>query len=203
MQSRAVVAGQPSCPKPLSVMRCVLSLRWLGFGLETQRECMNDTDAPDIAERYITAGQSSNLKCDTREDAPIGAVGLLVAVGWSPSRIGAALLRLHTKPDRGGLEQVHSQIMLQADRWGIERPAAVSAAVLSWWLAHVCGTCSGVRFELSPGAPSLSNRHCKACNGTGEKPIPHGSSGKRLAGFMDDCKSRAVASIRFRLKAMK
>lgn len=160
-------------------------------------------ETPDVAERYITANQSSNLRCDTRSDAPIGSVGILVAVGWSPSRIGAALMRLHSKPDRNGLEQVHAQLMLQAEYWGIERPAAVSAAVLSWWLSHVCKPCSGVRFELIPGTPALSNRHCKACKGTGEAVLPHGSDGRRLVGFLDDCKSRATDSIKRRLRVMQ
>jgi hypothetical protein len=160
---------------------------------------MTDNETPGIAERYLTATQSSNLRCETRDDAPIGHTGLLIAVGWSPSRIGAALLRLHTKADRTGLEQVHAQIMLQADRWGIERPAAVSAAVLAWWLSHVCKFCGGVRFELVANTPALSNRHCKACKGAGETPIPHGSAGKRLTAWMDHCHERGAQSIKARL----
>lgn len=158
---------------------------------------------PCVAERYISAGQSSNLRCETRDDAPVGSVGVVIAAGWSPARIGAALMRMHTKIDRNTLEQVHEQILIQAARWKIERPDAVAASVLSWWLSHVCGKCSGVRFELVPGAPSLSARHCKACRGTGEKPIPHGEAGKRLATFMDDCKERGAASIRGRLKVIR
>lgn len=158
---------------------------------------------PCIAERYITANQSSNLKCDTRADAPLGAVGLLVAAGWSPSRIGVALMRLHTRPDRNGLEQVHAQIMLQATFWGIERPAAVSAAVLSWWLRRVCGVCHGVRLEAIADTPSLSSRPCKACKGTGEAKLAYGDSGKRLAEWLDICKVHAAASIKKRLQALQ
>lgn len=164
---------------------------------------MIDTDAPTIAERYVRAGSSSNLRCETGDDAPMGDAAILIAAGWSASRIGAALMRLHTKVDRTTLEQVHEQLTMQAERWRIEQPMTVAAAVLGWWLQHVCGKCHGVRFELVPGTPALSNRQCKACKGSGEDVIPYGNNGKRIAGFMDDCKSRAASGIRNRLKAMK
>ena len=164
---------------------------------------MIDDNTTTVEERYITANLSSSLRCETRQDAPIGAIGVVIACGWSASRIGAALMRLHTRPDRNGLEQMHGFISQQAAYWGIERPEAVAASVLSWWLSHVCGKCSGVRFELVPGTPMLSNRHCKACKGTGESVLPHGSDGRRLVGFLDDCKSRATDSIKRRLKATR
>ena len=162
---------------------------------------MTDTDTPTIAERYITATQSSNLRCETRADAPIGHTGMLIAVGWSPSRIGAALMRLQTKADRSGLEQVHEQIMIQAVKWNIERPAAVSAAVLAWWLNHVCGVCRGQRMEAIAGTPSLSSRPCKACKGTGEAKLAYGDGARRLAEWVENCKDHSVASVRKRLHA--
>lgn len=155
---------------------------------------------PCTAERYISAGQSSNLRCETGDDAPMGDAAILIAAGWSASRIGAALMRLHSKPDRAGLEQVHAQIVIQAEFWGIERPAAVSAAVLSWWLTRVCDVCHGVRLEAIPDTPSLSSRPCKACKGTGEKKLAYGDNGKRLAEWLDNCKVHAAASIRKRLR---
>ena len=160
-------------------------------------------DVLTIAERYVSATQSSNLRCETGDDAPMGDTAILIASGWSPARIGALLMRLHTKPERMGLEQAHQQIAIQAARWGMERPEAVAASVLAWWLSHICGKCSGVRFELVPGSPALSNRHCKLCKGSGEVAIPQGGAGKRLVGFMDDCKARATDSIKRRLRDMK
>lgn len=52
-----------------------------------------------IEESYASATASSDLRCDTREGAPRSDTDLLIAAGWSPSRIGAALLRLHTEWD--------------------------------------------------------------------------------------------------------
>lgn len=160
-------------------------------------------DTCTVEERYLTATNTSNLRCETREDAPVGSIGVIIAAGWSMSRIGALLMRLHTKPERMGLEQAHGQIALQAARWGSDRPEAIAASVLAWWLSHVCGKCHGVRFELVPGAPALSNRQCKACNGSGEVAIPHGSAGKRIATWLDDCKEANVDSIKARLRNLK
>ena len=159
-----------------------------------------DNPPPDVAERYLSAAQSSSLRCDTREDAPIGSIGVVIAAGWSMSRIGALLMRIHSKASRNELEQAHEQIALQAARWGMERPEAVAASVLAWWLSHVCGKCNGVRFELIAGTPALSSRHCKVCKGSGEVVIPYGSAGKRVATWLDDCKEANVDSLKARLR---
>lgn len=164
---------------------------------------MIDDNTATVEERYVAANQSSNLRCETGEDAPLGDAAVLIAAGWAPASIGALLMRLHTKAERVGLEQAHGQIAIQVARWGIERPEAVAASVLAWWLAKNCKACSGRKFELVPGSPALSNRHCKACKGSGEVAIPHGTAGNRLVGFMDDAKSRATDSIKRRLRATR
>lgn len=52
-----------------------------------------------IDEAYATAMSSTDLRCDTREGAPRGDADVLIAAGWSKSRLGGALLRLHTEWD--------------------------------------------------------------------------------------------------------
>jgi len=159
----------------------------------------NDT-APGIEEQYASANDSSNLRVEAerRSDADI-----LIAAGWSASRIGAALMRLQTKADRLALEGVHGQVIIQAQRWGMERPEAIATAVLAWWLSHVCGRCNGVRFELIPGTPALSAKQCQPCRGTGETVLPYGEAGRRLAAWMDDCRERGAQSIKRRLHDMQ
>lgn len=156
-----------------------------------------------IAERYVSATKSSNLRCDTGDDAPMGDTAILIASGWSPARIGAALMRLHTKPDRMGLEQVHTQLMVQAEVMGMERPAAVSAAVLSWWLDRACKVCKGVRLEAISGTPSLSANPCRSCDGTGQSKLAYGDGGRDLLEWLENCKDHAAASIKKRLHSMK
>lgn len=59
---------------------------------------LND-DRRTIEEAYTSAVTSTDLRCDTRDGAPRSDTDLLIAAGWSPSRVGSALLRLHTEWD--------------------------------------------------------------------------------------------------------
>lgn len=51
---------------------------------------------PDVEERYNNATNTSNLKVDPERRLP---ADMLIAMGWSPSRLGAALMRLHSEWD--------------------------------------------------------------------------------------------------------
>lgn len=72
-------------------------------------------------EAYISATSSSDLRCDTRDGAPRGATDLLIAAGWSQSRIGAALLRLHTEWD--GSERLRPATGADFTQASRQRPA--------------------------------------------------------------------------------
>lgn len=39
------------------------------------------------------------------------------------------------------------------------------------WLGDVCGACFGVRFKKARGAPTLTDKPCQACSGTGFRRI--------------------------------
>ena len=148
-------------------------------------------------ERYLVATNTSNLKVEAEVR---GAADVLIAAGWSSSRIGHALMRLHSKPTRDGLEQVHTQVAIEANRLNIERPDAVASAVLAWWLDRLCGTCFGRRYDTIPGTPSLSAIECPKCHGAGEKTLPYSDAGRRLASWMDYCKGQHVDMIKRRLR---
>lgn len=160
---------------------------------------MQDNDAPpDIAEQYASATNTSNLRMEMDADRRSNA-DILVAAGWSKSRIGTALMRLHTHYDTSGLEKVQIEVAMQANAFGIESPDSVASAVVGWWLSKVCKTCRGRKFELIPNTPALSVKHCRACRGTGEARLPFGDDGRILANWLDDCKQAAVTQIRARL----
>ena len=55
-----------------------------------------DTTKPNIEERYSSATNTSTMKMEVERAMPID---VLTAAGWSQSRIGAALLRLHSEFD--------------------------------------------------------------------------------------------------------
>jgi hypothetical protein len=55
-----------------------------------------DETKPTIDERYTSATNTSTMKMETERSMPID---VLTAAGWSQSRIGAAVLRLHSEFD--------------------------------------------------------------------------------------------------------
>ena len=150
----------------------------------------------EVTEQYSQACTSSNLRVQAEKRS---SADILIASGMSSSRIGSALMRLHTKPDRIGLEAVHQQLTHRAKLLNIDRPEVVSASVLSWWLNHVCNACNGVKFEVIQDSPSLSARSCKVCKGSGESKLPHGESGKILLEWVEECKQAWATSIKKRL----
>lgn len=169
-------------------------------------------DAPTVDERYITATNTSNLKVlsDRR-----GAADVLIAAGWSASRLGAALMRLHSEFDGAAransetdarlmagklksLPTVLEQLQLQAIKWGIS-PAQVLPSVC-WWLDKSCRMCEGRKFERLPEAPVLSTKPCTSCRGTGQIYLPGGDGARRITAHIDDCINRARDSIKKRLR---
>lgn len=60
---------------------------------------MTENKRPNVEENYTGAVASSNLRMDVREGTGTGAAGLLIAAGWSKSRLGALLMRLHSEWD--------------------------------------------------------------------------------------------------------
>ena len=56
-----------------------------------------DDDKPNIEEQYTSATQATSLVVDPDHS---GSADKLIASGWSKSRLGSALLRLHSEADR-------------------------------------------------------------------------------------------------------
>lgn len=80
------------------------------------------SDCITTEERYVSATHSSNLRCETGEDAPLGDTAILIAAGWSPSRIGSAMLRLHSEYD------------------GVSHPRRMTQAAIDAYAATLTGT---------------------------------------------------------------
>lgn len=149
-------------------------------------------------ERYIVATNTSNLRVEAEKR---GDADVLIASAWAPGRIGGALMRLHTRPTRDGLAEVHTQVAMEADRLNIANPDAVAAGVLAWWLDKLCKTCHGRKFDTIENTPSLSAIECPVCHGTGFKKFPfHENAAYRLADWLDVCKHAHVGIIKRRLR---
>lgn len=162
-----------------------------------------NNDRPDIAERYATACNSSNLRVEAERGS---SADVIIASGWSKSRVGGALMRLHTeyastgKPANAsetdyrlmmmGLKSlgvVLEQVTLSAGKMGIDRPQAVALAVIAHWLDDVCKSCNKLGKKRIPGTPMLSSSACNACKGTGSPLLPHGEAGRKVEEFMLYC----------------
>jgi hypothetical protein len=157
------------------------------------------SDFPTVEEKYTSAIHASNLRVEADKG---GSADVLIAVGWSPSRLGAALMRLHSEQDAAeslrSFAGVHEQLDVQASRWGM--PVATTSAVLTYWLAPLCKACQGRKFETVPDSPALSAKRCGCCRGEGVARIPCGDDGRKLLGYIEDCLSRARDSIKARLR---
>ena len=171
------------------------------------------------AEKYSSAIHASNLRVEAEKP---GAGDLLIAVGWSPSRLGAALMRLHTEYDGAGLSRNPSKIdaallfsklrslggvrreaEMQAFTWRIGDARGTAFAVILYWLDQRCKACGGRGAKVIPGTPSLQAKPCHVCHGSGKATPPHGEDGKRLANYLDDCVIRAQQSIKKRLRNIR
>lgn len=76
------------------------------------------------------------------------------------------------------------------------------AAILLWWLDHVCKGCNGLRYRRILGTPSLSNKFCLHCHGTGEVKIPEDPENprylrgcKKMLAHLSECVKNAAASM--------
>lgn len=205
------------------------------------------TDDPvTVDQQYTSAAHSSNLsvQADRRGDADV-----MIAAGWSQSRIGMALLRLHSEYDgmprprkmtqsaieayamtlygppalrikhaqddaarwyqhelclmlgrMKSLPSVREQLAIEAARFCVDDAAGVAVAVLVWWLDKTCPVCHGQKREVIENTPVLSDTVCPSCRGSGERTLPHGDVGRRVANLIDDSLYAARVSLRMRLR---
>ena len=168
-------------------------------------------------EAYACAITASSLRVEADKTQQID---LLIAMGWNKSRTGAALLRLRTEYDAharapgednatamrllcGNLRSL-ADVLREVEGWAtrarMDRPRALTLAVVAWWLSKNCKKCTGRKFELVLGSPSLSARLCTHCHGGGEAPIPHGGDGKNMVGMLESCTQNAAQSIKNRVR---
>lgn len=175
----------------------------------------NNDNRRDVEEQYISAGNTSNMRVEA--DRKTGA-DVMIAAGWSQSRVGLALLRLHSEWDGAAkqttmtatdfmlllgklksLPAIRAQVEIYCVQQRFQRPEAVASAVLLWWLDKVCHQCNGLGYEAIPGSPALSSRQCGHCHGSGQTKLPHGQAGRNAANWIDDCVNRGRQSLSKRL----
>lgn len=71
-------------------------------------------ERPNIEEQYSSATNTSDMRVDTREGSARRPADNIIAAGWSRSRIGAALLRLHSEWDSSEKPQPPTPVQIHA-----------------------------------------------------------------------------------------
>jgi hypothetical protein len=175
-----------------------------------------DETRPTVDEKYVSASHASNLRVEAERT---GSADIIIAAGWSPTRIGMALLRLASEWDGAAkkpgmsrtdinllrvqlksLTGVLDQLTIKMCAMKIEAPATKAPPITMYWLCQICQICHGRKFQLIRDTPALSAVRCTACRGAGVAHWPYGEDGKRVLAFLDACVGEARQSIKRRLR---
>ena len=170
---------------------------------------------PTLDEQYATAAVAESLAPDRRPITVVGAAGL----AGRTHGLGFALWRLRYDGDSSGLAACRTELTRWLSRYarhhGLVLPAgdrlAVADAVLAWWVSASCRSCLGRGYRPIPGAPTLSDQVCPACQGHGRPTLeatlrtqwPKGAwqidAGRWLLGELGDLEAATAHSMRKKL----
>ena len=96
------------------------------------------------------------------------------------------------------LPEVREQLRLRSEKTG--HPVETYMAALLWWMDSMCHACHGRRWEVIPGTPTLSDRACPVCKGSGERPKPNGLETMAVVDYLNQCIYAARDSMRKKLR---
>lgn len=101
-----------------------------------------------------------------------------------------------------GFSALRDVLAKEVTSWDVPKDQAeeIVIDVVRWWLSPRCTTCHGTKWQLIPGTNRQSNHPCRLCRGSGEAPIPHAGIGKRVLGWMNECRGSARGGIREALR---
>lgn len=116
------------------------------------------------------------------------------AFGWYSHELNILAGKLKT------LTEARAQLWGIAGKFGMQDPKDKAAAAIGWWLMQQCPVCSGVMWQSIPGTGRLSNKVCRACQGSGVTQPPHGAEGRKLVNYLDECVAQARIDIKKRLR---
>lgn len=68
--------------------------------------------------------------------------------------------------------------------------------ILTHWINDTCPVCNGLKFMAIDGAPTLSDRPCQPCNGTGRRKLPYGGAELEVVRDVMERADSAVSTIR-------
>ena len=137
------------------------------------------SDPKTTQERISHAMVSGNLKSSANG---IGDAEYLTAVGMAAMRVHPAAspaLRLHLAQDASSYKELRREVIKETgrlnfrERWNFinDQVRTVADAALRHFIVPVCDKCLGLKYERITGTPMLSERVCRVCHGSGERPV--------------------------------
>ena len=130
-------------------------------------------------ERISHAMVSGNLKVASNG---VGDAETMLAVGMAAQQVNPAAslaLRLHWANDASVFRDLRRAVVKEVQRMNLQERwrfvgdqlRLVADQALRHFILPVCDKCLGLKYETIPGTPMLSSRPCRACHGTGERPL--------------------------------
>lgn len=127
-----------------------------------------------VIARYTRAIAASNLR-----DSPLHHQTEVLAAAALSGGIGTLLFRAKYAGDVTAIPRLHEAwrdiVVTKAGlrNWPADiSPTKVARLSLDHWLLDVCESCTGRAYEPLAGIPSvLSDNPCRACSGSGKRPL--------------------------------
>ena len=137
----------------------------------------DDDSQITLAERYSHAAMTGDLTPrEGRCDADILLAAGIAASGDREKSVALALYRVSVTGDRTGLPALVEEMAgwLASTQYRPLPPRSRRALVMDvlvYWFEPTCRYCNGAGFVAMPNAPALSAEACRACHGTGRRPV--------------------------------
>lgn len=150
----------------------------------------------NIQERYSVARNASNLKMKPSEESNAAPVDVLAAVGMASHANEEAIMlwdityKGKTSSKMACIEMLSKRLDVQMmrNRWKGD-PIRIATQVLSWHLYGACEPCGGRRYQHIKDTPSLSDKLCSSCGGTGKMRLPR----EDAYAWLQDCIERLIS----------
>lgn len=105
----------------------------------------------------------------------LGATGMAASANFAHM----AIFRIKYLNDSAEIESAKRLFIMWARRSMINRKLNAASAsrvgvqALTAWVNDVCQACNGLKHQVIAGSPTLSDKPCPKCSGTGKNPIRH------------------------------
>lgn len=137
------------------------------------------SDRPGALERLSVAVASTDLTFDPNHRNDLDYIAALGLATLRHSAAASPLMRLHLASSPAALKTAYRSVLALVKRMNAKKGwrlaghsmHAVALQALSHHVNPVCPVCHGRKFELQEDAPVLSHKACKACHGTGRRPV--------------------------------